>query len=74
MYPEIRNYMYPHYGTGYMPYPYGTHIGYGHSVPLSVYHHYHPYIPPLPPMIHQLGGSGGATFSVPIQTSGRLVM
>jgi hypothetical protein len=52
-------------------YPYGTHIGYGHSIPLSVYHHYHPYIPPLPPMIHQLGGSGGATFSVPIQTSVR---
>jgi len=60
MNPELRTYMYPHYGTGYNPYPYGTHMGYGS--PLSLYYHYHPHH-----MIHHHGGSSGATFAVPIQ-------
>jgi hypothetical protein len=80
MNPEIRHYMYPHYGTGYMPYPYGTHTGYmpypygthtgyGYSVPLHVYHHYHPHH-----MVHYPGSQSAGTFAVPIQSPTRLVM
>lgn len=64
MNPELRTYMYPHYGTGYKPYPYGIHMGYGS--PLSLYYHYHPHYHPHH-MIHHHGGSSGATFAVPIQ-------
>jgi hypothetical protein len=66
MNPDIRAYMYQHYGTGYMPYPYGTHIGYGYSIPLSLYHHYHPHH-----MVHHPGGTSGSTFAVPLQASVR---
>jgi hypothetical protein len=46
------------------------HIEYGYSIPLSLYHHYHPYHHPLP-IAHHLGGSGGATFAVPLQAAVR---
>jgi len=59
----MRAYMPYHYGTGHMPYPYyGTYMGYGYSIPLSLYHHYHPHHH----MAH-FGGTSGSTFAVPLQ-------
>lgn len=64
MNPEIRDYMYHHYGTGYMPYPfYGTHMGYGYP---AYYPHYHPHH-----MAHYLGSQSGSTFAVPLGAPAR---
>jgi hypothetical protein len=68
MNPDMRAYMYQNYGTGYMPYPYGTHIEYGYPVPLSLYHHYHPHYHHYHPHYNH---NGGPIFAVPLQAAVR---
>ncbi|MED3564214.1 hypothetical protein [Bacillus xiapuensis] len=74
MNPEIRNYMYHHYGTGYMLSPfYGTHMGYGYPpYGMGFYPSYNPYYHQLDHyMIHLMDHQinypmAGAYFAEPL--------